>query len=54
MMDYFQAHRSAWEEYNKTIRDKGFTYGVQKERLLIKMKEGATQFETDIVGSGVM
>ncbi len=54
MMDYFRTHNDAWTYYNKTVRDKGFTHGVPKERLLVKMGAGATQYDTDIVAAGIM
>jgi len=54
MEDYFKMHKDAWEVYNKTIRDKGFSYGVPKERLLIKMSKDSSPYDIEMVQSGIM
>ena len=54
MFDYFSVHRDAWEEYNRTVKDKGFSYGVQKERLLVKISADANHFDIDAIGAGIM
>ena len=54
MFDYFSVHRDAWEEYNRTVKDKGFSYGVQKERLLVKISVKATHYDIDAIGAGIM
>lgn len=53
MFEYFSRHPYAWEQYNKTARDKGFSHGVPKERLLVKMKDDATPYEIEIVATGI-
>ena len=53
MTEYFQRHPDLWEEYNRTIRDRGFSYGIQKERLLVRLKPDATRYEIDMVASGL-
>lgn len=52
-MDFFQRHQELWEEYNKTVRDRGYTYGIQKERLLVKMKPDTSMYDLDIVSTGL-
>jgi len=53
MMEYFQRHPEFWEEYNRTVRDRGFSHGIQKERLLVRLKPDATRYEIDMVASGL-
>ena len=54
MIDYFKMHPDAWKIYNKTIGSKGLTYGVHKERVLIKMSPSASVYDVDIVSAGIM
>ena len=54
MMDYFRRNPNAWGQYNKTIRDKGFSYGVPKERLLITIDPSASIFDMEILSMGLM
>ena len=54
MMDFFKLNHWSWERYNNTIRDKNFTYGVPKERLLIKLDESATSEDIEVITIGLM
>lgn len=54
MFEYYKRHPHAWEQYNKTVLGKGFSYGVPKERLLIKMKPSATKYDIEIITTGLV
>lgn len=54
MMDYFKQNPWNWRTYNQTIRDKNFSHGVQKERLLIQLAPSATKEDIEVVTIGLM
>ena len=54
MRDYFEIDQESWEIYNKTTKDKNFTYGVPKERLLIQLDPLASDNDIGLIIVGLM
>ncbi len=53
MFDHFKAHPDSWLQYNKTMKDKGYSYGIPKGWLMVTLKKGTSAFERNIVIDGL-
>jgi len=54
MIEHFKNHYSDWLKYNETIRDKGYSYGIPKERLLVSVYSSASKYDIELISLGLM
>jgi hypothetical protein len=43
----------AYANYNKTVANQNYSFGIPKERLLVKMKPGVDVYTRDAVANGI-
>ena len=54
MIEHFKRHEAEWRKYNETIRDKNYSHGIPKERLLVSVDSSASKYDMELIVMGLM
>ena len=51
VQEYYKDNKAVWEEYNSTLRNQNYTYGIPKGSLFVKLKSGLNEFDREMLAN---